>query len=236
MCRTSSLLMAVVSLQARESIPPRRLAPWRFAALTASGGGAMNGRECGPCEPFRSSCSSWPFVPPSLRRTGILLTSRARTSSAGSATSKGQCSPRRTANGRPMCAPKPTCASPATRKVCFNTTSLFVKASGAATFESVYVKRPEPHLQGNGLKLIAWSHKGHVLAAELTCWQYASDFGGVSQFLYDADGERAWEITSQAPPSIRQSLPCRPTPARPGKGTERCEQCSSREADRSLER
>jgi len=112
----------------------------------------------------------------------------------------------------------------------------FVKASGAATFESVYVKRPEPHLQGNGLKLIAWSHKGHVLAAELTCWQYASDFGGVSQFLYDADGERAWEITSQAPPSIRQSLPCRPTPARPGKGTERCEQCSSREADRSLER
>ena len=76
---------------------------------------------------------------------------------------------------------------------CFNTTSLFVKASGDAKFQSVYVKEPEPDLQGNGLKLIAWSHKGHVLAAELTWWQYASDFGGISLLLYDADKQRAWE-------------------------------------------
>ena len=76
---------------------------------------------------------------------------------------------------------------------CFNTTSLFVKTSGDSAFQSVYVKKPEPYLQGNGLKLIAWSRQGHVLAAELQWWQYASDVGGMSLLLYDADKKRAWE-------------------------------------------
>jgi len=76
---------------------------------------------------------------------------------------------------------------------CFNTTWLLAKASGDAAFQSVYVKKPEPYLQGNGLKLIAWSHKGHVLAAELRRWQYGSDVGGLSPLLYDADKKRAWE-------------------------------------------
>jgi len=74
---------------------------------------------------------------------------------------------------------------------------MFIMAVCAAVLaqnrDTSYVKRPEPHLQSNGLKLIAWSHKGHVLAAELTWWQYASDFDGVSLFPYDADGKRAWE-------------------------------------------
>lgn len=76
---------------------------------------------------------------------------------------------------------------------CFNTTWLLAKASGDATFQSVYVKRPEPYLQGNGLQLVAWSHKGHVLTAALRWWQYGSDVGGISLVLYDADKKRAWE-------------------------------------------
>jgi len=76
---------------------------------------------------------------------------------------------------------------------CFNTTSLFVKPHGESKYQVVYVKTPEPSLQGNGLKLIAWSHQDHTLAAELTWWQYASDFGGLSIVLYDADRKRACE-------------------------------------------
>jgi hypothetical protein len=76
---------------------------------------------------------------------------------------------------------------------CFNTTSLFVKIPGDPNYQAVYVKKPESSLQGNGLKLIAWSHKGHTLVAELTLWQYDSDFGGLSIVLYDADRKRAWE-------------------------------------------
>lgn len=76
---------------------------------------------------------------------------------------------------------------------CFNTTRLLAKPSNDAAFQSVYVKKPEPYLQGNGLKLVAWSHQGHVLASELWWWQYGSDVGGISLLLYDADKKRAWE-------------------------------------------
>jgi choline dehydrogenase-like flavoprotein len=153
----------------------RRLAPWRFAALTASGGGAMNGRDLRAIPFITAACAAVLAHAPAAwarphRRASACLA------------------------GRPMaglCARRSRMRKPGDAQGYFNTTSFFVKVSGAATFARCH------------------GRKAHRSSAG---------------------------ITSQAPPSIRQSLPCRPTPARPGKRTERCEQCSSREADRSLER
>lgn len=97
---------------------------------------------------------------------------------------------------------------------CFNTTSLLLKDPGDSSFQPVYVKKPEPYLQGNGLKLVAWSHQGHVLAAELFCFQYASDAGGFSLLLHDAEKKRTWELDLRAMFSRRFGKECEFTFAR----------------------
>jgi hypothetical protein len=76
---------------------------------------------------------------------------------------------------------------------CSNTATLRVEGPSEETFQTVHTIKPEFYLQGNGIKPISWSTQRHLLAVELLYWQYASDPGGFSLLIYDADRKRTIE-------------------------------------------
>jgi hypothetical protein len=76
---------------------------------------------------------------------------------------------------------------------CSNISSLQLQRAGEESFEMVHTIRPAPYLQGNGLKLIAWSPQRHLLAVKTSFWNYLGDAGGNSLLVYDADRKRAME-------------------------------------------
>ena len=73
---------------------------------------------------------------------------------------------------------------------CSNTSTLLVQGPDE-DYRPAYVQKPTSDVLGNGLKLIAWSSQKHLLAVEISWWQYASDFDGVAPLVYDADRKRA---------------------------------------------
>jgi hypothetical protein len=76
---------------------------------------------------------------------------------------------------------------------CSNLSTLELQSSMNGAFEVVHTVKPELYLEGNGLKLVSWSPQRHLLAVEVSLWQYASDTGGNSVLVYDADRKRTIE-------------------------------------------
>jgi hypothetical protein len=76
---------------------------------------------------------------------------------------------------------------------CSNISTLQIQNPTNSAFEVVHTVKPEPYLQGNGLKLVSWSLQRHLLVIEVSVWQYASDAGGNSMLVYDADRKRTIE-------------------------------------------
>jgi hypothetical protein len=76
---------------------------------------------------------------------------------------------------------------------CFDSSALLVEGPGDLSFQTVHTLKPDPQMVGNGMKPIAWSPQGHMLAVRLFYWQHGSDFAVRSVLIYDADRKRASE-------------------------------------------
>jgi hypothetical protein len=84
-------------------------------------------------------------------------------------------------------------ATPDPRFGCSDTSTLFVEGPGEVTFQTVHTIKPDPQMVGNGMKPISWSPQHHLLAVQVIYWQDASDAGGFSLLVYDADRKRIIE-------------------------------------------
>jgi hypothetical protein len=73
---------------------------------------------------------------------------------------------------------------------CKSTSKLFVTGPGREKAEAVLVMEPSEDASGNSIELIDWSPEGHRLLVMEGFWAWASDAGGTTVRIYDADSKK----------------------------------------------
>lgn len=73
---------------------------------------------------------------------------------------------------------------------CKSTSKLFVSGPGSAEAKLVLTVEPSEHIAGNSIEIIDWSREGHRLVVTEGFWVWASDAGGTTARVYDADSAK----------------------------------------------